>query len=100
MDSKPPNEPTGNRKNSGHKQDQRSLSDLASRLPTLGRENAEAEIQALTVKDMRQIAASLEIRIPSKATKSETVNMLLAQVFDVPAGHERIRTFHKRNAPS
>jgi hypothetical protein len=96
----PPNEPTRNRKNSNHKQGQRPLSDLASRLPALGRENAKAEIQSLTIKAMRELAASLEIRIPSRATKSETVNILMAQVFDVPAGHERIRTFHKRNISS
>ena len=81
-------------------QNQLSLADFAYRFPKMERDVAEAEIKALTVESMRQLAALLEIRVPSKATKSETVDMLLTQVFDVPTGQERIRTFHKRNMKS
>ena len=73
-----------------------SLADFACELPNLSRESAESELKSLTLDSMRQVAALLEIRIPSKATKSETLSTLLAQVFDIPAGQERIRTFHKR----
>lgn len=79
---------------------QMSLADLASKLPSLSRESAVSEIESLTLESMRQIASLLEIRIPSRATKSETLNTLLAQLFDIPAGQERIRTFHKRNVQS
>lgn len=76
------------------------LDELAYRLPTLNREEAHLEIQSLTIASMRQLASHLQIRIPSKATKSETVSMLMSQIFDLPAGQERIRTFHKRNPSS
>ena len=89
-----------NQNNTGHKQNHAPSSDLVSRLPDLGRDNAKEEIQSLTLDAIRQLATSLEIRIPSRATKSETVQMLLEQVFDMPAGHDRIRTFHKRKASS
>lgn len=69
---------------------------IADRLLNLPRKDAEAEIGSLTLPEIRQIAALRGIRVPSRATKSETVAMLLAQVFDMPAGQELIRTFHKR----
>ena len=100
LKSETPNNRMEIRKNAGHRQGQRPLSDLASRLSTLGKENAEAEIQSLTLEAIRQLASHLDIRIPSRATKLETIKMLLEQVFDVPAGHERIRTFHERNVLS
>ena len=53
-------------------------------------------MNSLTVPAIRQLASLLGIRIPSKAIKSESISMLLSQVFDVPAGQELIRTFHKR----
>ena len=71
---------------------------LARRLPGLSRDGAEAEMNALTVPSIRQLASLLEIRIPSKITKTETINMLLSHVYDIPAGQELIRTFHERNA--
>ena len=40
----------------------------------------------------------LGMRIASRATKKESMEVLLAQVFDVPSGQELLRTFHKRNA--
>ena len=73
------------------------LADLANRLPTLEKADAEAELKTLKVDSLRQLASLLGIRMPSKATKSESINMLLSQVFDIPAGQELIRTFHKRN---
>lgn len=79
------------------RQDQERLSDIAKQLPSFHRERAETEITALTVPEIRQLATLLEIRMPSKMKKSESIDLLLSQVFDVPAGQELIRTFHKRN---
>lgn len=79
------------------RQIQERLSSLAKQLPSLQRERAETEITALTVPEIRQLATLLEIRMPSKMKKSESIDLLLSQVFDVPAGQELIRTFHKRN---
>lgn len=74
------------------------LSELAVRLPGLDRAIAETELGALTVKAIRQLAPMLDVRIPSKATKSEYIRILLTQLFDAPAGQELIRSFHRRNA--
>ena len=75
-----------------------ALSGLAGRLPSLERSMAEAELANLTVSNIRKLAGMLQIRIPSKIKKDEAVNMLLAQVFDLPAGQQLIRNFHKRNS--
>ena len=74
------------------------LTRLADQFNELGREKAENEISALTVPAIREVASLLQIRIPSRATKADSINMILSQVFDVPAGQELIRTFHKRNS--
>lgn len=75
-----------------------ALSGLADRLPNLERSMAEAELANLTVSNVRKLAGMLQIRIPSKIKKDEAVNMLLEQVFDLPARQQLIRTFHKRNS--
>lgn len=80
------------------RQDQVSVVELSERLPRLGREEAEVEVGALNVPDIRRLAKLQQIRIPSKATKSEAIGMLMSQLFDMPAGQELIRTFHKRNS--
>lgn len=91
---------TDNQKNSEEPQIQITLTELASRLSEFGRENAETELKKLTLESMRHLATSLKIRIPSKASKADTINILLTQLFDIPAGQERIRTFHNRNVKS
>ena len=91
---------TDNQKNSEDPQIQITLTELASRLSEFGRENAETELKKLTLESMRYLATSLKIRIPSKASKADTINILLTQLFDIPAGQERIRTFHNRNVKS
>lgn len=75
-----------------------NLEELAKRLPTLERSDAESEVVNLTVDSIRQLSSLLGIRLPSKATKAQATSMLLAQVFDIPAGQELIRTFHQRKA--
>lgn len=74
------------------------LEELARRFSGLARDEAEAELRNLTVDSIRQLAAALGIRIPSKATKGQATSTLLAHVFDIPAGQELIRTFHRRHA--
>ena len=69
---------------------------LAEELPELSRSDAETHLVSLTVESIRRLAPMLDVRIPSKATKNEYVQMLLTQLFDAPAGQELIRTFHKR----
>lgn len=91
---------TDNQKNSEDPQIQITLTELASRLSEFGRENAETELKKLTLESMRHLATSLKIRIPSKASKADTISILLTQLFDIPAGQERIRTFHNRNVKS
>lgn len=78
--------------------DQAQLEDLSRRFSGLARDEAEAELRNLKVDSIRQLAASLGIRIPSKATKAEATSTLLAHVFDIPAGQELIRTYHRRHA--
>lgn len=75
-----------------------ALSGLAARLPSLERSAAAAELEDLTVGDVRKLAGILQIRVPSKIRKAEAVDMLLEHVFDLPAGQQLIRTFHKRNS--
>ena len=75
---------------------QERLKLLAEQLPELGRSDAETHLVSLTVESIRQLAPLLDVRIPSKATKSEYIQLLLTQLFDAPAGQELIRTFHKR----
>ena len=70
--------------------------DLSRRFSGLTRDEAAAELRNLKVDSIRQLAASLGIRIPSKATKAEATGTLLAHVFDIPAGQEIISTFHQR----
>ena len=72
--------------------------ELSRRFSSLERGDAEAELKNLKADAIRQLAAALGIRIPSKATKAEASSMLLAQVFDIPAGQELIRTFHRRHS--
>ena len=72
--------------------------DWSRRFSGLTRDEAAAELRNLKVDSIRRLAASLGIRIPSKATKSEATSTLLAHVFDIPAGQELIRTFHRRRA--
>lgn len=80
-----------------HQDTQDKIIGLANKLHKFGREDAETQMNSLTVPAIRQLASLLEIRIPSRSTKSDSINMLLSQVFDVPTGQELIRTFHKRN---
>ncbi len=82
---------------SGHKVPSR-MAELADTLHSLQRDDAEGELNALTLPALRQLSKLLQIRIPSRATKAETVRMLLEQVFDLPSGQELIRTFHTRNS--
>ena len=84
------------RKNGDKKQVQEKLAFLVEQLPELNRADAEAHLVSLTVAAIRQLAPLLDVRIPSKATKSEYIQLLLTQLFDAPAGQELIRTFHKR----
>ena len=72
-----------------------SLADLAGRLPTYDKEKARASLDALTVSQIRKISTLLRIRTPSKGLKGELIDMLLAQVFDIPAGQDVVRTFHR-----
>ena len=72
--------------------------DLSRRFSGLARDEAEVELRNLKVDSIRRLAASLGIRMPSKATKAEAISTLLAHVFDIPAGQELIRTFHRRRA--
>lgn len=74
-----------------------SYTAFAEALPGLAREDAQNELQSLTVDGIRRTAASLGIRVPSKSRKSDAIDLVLAQMFDVPAGQELLRTFHKRN---
>ena len=71
---------------------------LATELSGLERQDAEKELRSLTVAGIRRVAELMGIRIPSKSPKNDSVNLLLAQVFDAPAGQELLRTFHKRNS--
>lgn len=84
-------------KDEARQQIQDRLSYLAKQLPSFQRERAETEITALTVPEIRQLATLFDIRMPSKMKKSESIDLFLSQMFDVPAGQELIRTFHKRN---
>ena len=74
-----------------------SLLLLANRLPALDRTEAQHQLASLTVALIRQLGHLLNVRIPSKGTKDESINLLLTHLFDAPAGQELIRTFHKRN---
>lgn len=76
---------------------QSEIAELAELLPGLGRSNAEQQLSSLSLQQIRELAKLLEIRVASRTAKSETVNVLLAQLFDMPSGQELIRTFHKRN---
>ncbi len=73
------------------------LIDLAGEISRVDRSSAENRLASQTISDIRQIADTLGIRTPSKATKSEYIRLLLMQLFDAPAGQELIRTFHERN---
>ena len=70
---------------------------LAEKLPGFTRSEAENSLRSLTVKSIRQLAPLVDVRIPSKATKGEHIEMLLTHLFDAPAGQELISTFHQRN---
>ena len=76
---------------------QERLTLLADQLPDLSRSEAETHLASLTVESIRQLAPLVDVRMPSKATKHEYVQLLLTQLFDAPAGQEVIRTFHKRS---
>lgn len=69
---------------------------LADRLRKIDRSEAETQLSELTLESIRRIAPILDIRIPSRAKKDESIEMLLVHLFDAPAGQELIRTFHKR----
>lgn len=73
---------------------------FAETLPELSRLEAEACLNSLTVSSIREIAPLLDIRIPSKGTKGQYIQLLLTQLFDAPAGQELIRTYHKRHQKS
>ena len=88
------------RKNSNKKQIQERVAFFIEQLPKLNRADAEAHLISLTVDAIRQLAPLLDVRIPSKATKSEHIQLLLTHLFDAPAGHELIRTYHKRREQS
>ena len=76
------------------------LEDLANTLPDLEKSEAASKLKPLTVESIRQLATMLGFRMPSKLNKSQSIDMLLEQVFDIPAGQELIRTFHRRKAAS
>lgn len=72
--------------------------ELSRRFAGLGRDAAAAELKSLKTDAIRQLAADLGIRIPSKATKAEATRVFLAHAFDIPAGQELIRTFDRRHS--
>ena len=76
------------------------LEDLVNKLPTLDKSEARSQLAPLTVESIRQLATMLGFRMPSKLNKSQAIDMLLEQVFDIPAGQELIRTFHRRKDAS
>ena len=69
---------------------------LAGQIAQSSRSDAETRLTSLTVKSIQKLAPLLDIRIPSRATKMEYVQILLTHLFDAPAGHKLIRTFHER----
>ena len=69
---------------------------LADQIRELTKDEAEARLLSLTVPAIRQLALLVDIRVPSKATKGEHIETLLLHLFDIPAGHEVIRTFRDR----
>ena len=69
---------------------------LADQIRDLTKGEAEAHLFSLTVASIRQLAPLVGIRVPSKATKDEYVETLLLHLFDIPKGHEVIRTFRDR----
>ena len=73
---------------------------LADQIRELTKDEAEARLFSLTVASIRQLAPLVGIRVPSKATKDEYVETLLLHLFDIPKGHEVIRTFRHRQRPT
>jgi type II secretory pathway component PulK len=94
------NAQTSGRKTADKNRIQFRLEDLANRFPNLEKSTAQAEIETLTVDSIRQLSVLLGIRMPSKLKKSQAIEMLLEQVFDIPAGQELLRTFHRRKHSS
>lgn len=74
------------------------LQELADSLTDISREGAQEELDGLNLSSLRALSSLLGIRVPSRASKAETVSTLLWQLFDSPAGQERIRTFHRRHS--
>lgn len=79
-----------------HTVEHEELKVLADQMRELTRDEAEARLLALTVPAIRQLALLVDIRVPSKATKGEHIETLLLHLFDIPTGHEVIRTFRSR----
>ena len=91
---------TGNRQQRKDRQTNELDSNLASfatRLTEISKEAARDRLSELSIDSIRQLASVFEIRVPSKGTKAEFVDLLIAQLFDAPSGQELIRTFHKRH---
>jgi polyhydroxyalkanoate synthesis regulator phasin len=81
---------------SNHTVKHEELKVLADQIRELTKDEAEARLLSLTVPAIRQLALLVDIRVPSKATKGEHIETLLLHLFDIPAGHEVIRTFRDR----
>ncbi len=71
--------------------------ELAEQIPNMMREEAELRLEPLKIASLKELAREFGIRVPSKALKSEYIQMLLTQLFDVPEGQQLIRTFHERH---
>ena len=69
---------------------------LAGQIRELTKDEAKTRLLSMTIPDIRQLALLVDIRVPSKATKGEHIETLLLHLFDIPAGHEVIRTFRNR----
>jgi hypothetical protein len=76
------------------------VSSLAAEMTDLDRAGAETRLASLTVSSIRDLSSIFQIRIPSKSTKRDAIDLVLSQLFDVPAGQELIRTYHKRKLES
>ena len=75
-----------------------NLEAVAQAIQEMSRQDAEENLAALKVAEIRQVGAILGVRIGSKAPKQEAVRTLTWHLFDSKSGHELISTYHRRRA--
>jgi hypothetical protein len=70
-----------------------TIDDLATRLPKMGRDEAEKSLSELSFEELKVIAQKYKISRRERKSKKALIGKILYNLYDFKTGHELLRNF-------